>query len=244
MLVWKHWQAVIFCNTKRKVDWLTEKMRQNNFTVSAMHGDMPQKERDAIMGEFRCVLLAARTPAAVFAAAAAAALSGILDVSQTPGLVGCSAWSVSVTPAHRQFCCLRRSGATRVLITTDVWARGLDVQQVTRAVFVIIINKSFAQKANNTMSQIGIPCFRCPTAFVPGDLLPHRRPAVFPSTACSNESSRAAIGPAALPDVPHPVVQVSLVINYDLPNSRELYIHRIGRSGRFGRKVRARYAAE
>lgn len=46
-------QAVIFCNTKRKVDWLTEKMRQNNFTVSAMHGDMPQKERDAIMGEFR-----------------------------------------------------------------------------------------------------------------------------------------------------------------------------------------------
>jgi len=96
-------QAVIFCNTKRKVDWLTEKMRQNNFTVSSMHGDMPQKEREAIMAEFR-------------------------------------------------------SGATRVLITTDVWARGLDVQQV------------------------------------------------------------------------------SLVINYDLPNSRELYIHRIGRSGRYGRK--------
>lgn len=32
-------------------------------------------------------------------------------------------------------------------------------------------------------------------------------------------------------------MQVSLVINYDLPNNRELYIHRIGRSGRFGRKV-------
>lgn len=58
-----------------QVDWLTEKMRSNNFTVSAMHGDMPQKERDAIMAEFR-------------------------------------------------------SGTTRVLITTDVWARGLDVQQV------------------------------------------------------------------------------------------------------------------
>ncbi|OVA07365.1 Helicase [Macleaya cordata] len=100
-------QAVIFCNTKRKVDWLTEKMRSYNFTVSSMHGDMPQKERDAIMGEFR-------------------------------------------------------SGTTRVLITTDVWARGLDVQQA-----------SFL---------------------------------------------------------------VSLVINYDLPNNRELYIHRIGRSGRFGRK--------
>ena len=46
-------QAVIFCNTKRKVDWLTQKMRDANFTVSAMHGDMPQNERDAIMQEFR-----------------------------------------------------------------------------------------------------------------------------------------------------------------------------------------------
>ena len=51
-----------------------------------------------------------------------------------------------------------RGGTTRVLITTDVWARGIDVQQV------------------------------------------------------------------------------SLVINYDLPNNRENYIHRIGRSGRYGRK--------
>ena len=60
------------------MDWLTEKMRfQNNFTVSAMHGDMPQKERDAIMSEFR-------------------------------------------------------GGNSRVLISTDVWARGLDVQQVPR----------------------------------------------------------------------------------------------------------------
>ncbi|KAL0676525.1 hypothetical protein Bca4012_004506 [Brassica carinata] len=82
----------------RYVDWLSEKMRTNNFTVSSMHGDMPQKERDEIMNQFR-------------------------------------------------------SGDSRVLITTDVWARGIDVQQV------------------------------------------------------------------------------SLVIN-----NRELYIHRIGRSGRFGRK--------
>ncbi|ADV20848.1 ATP-dependent RNA helicase FAL1 [Cryptococcus gattii Ru294] len=96
-------QAVIFCNTRRKVDWLTEKMREANFTVSSMHGEMVQKERDAIMAEFR-------------------------------------------------------GGQSRVLITTDVWARGIDVQQV------------------------------------------------------------------------------SLVINYDLPTSRENYLHRIGRSGRFGRK--------
>merc|ERR1711893_92807 len=29
-------QAVIFCNTRRKVDWLTEKMHSRDFTVSAM----------------------------------------------------------------------------------------------------------------------------------------------------------------------------------------------------------------
>lgn len=32
------------------------------------------------------------------------------------------------------------------------------------------------------------------------------------------------------------LVQVSLVINYDLPTQPENYLHRIGRSGRFGRK--------
>ena len=96
-------QAIIYCNTRRKVDWLTDNMTQKDFTVSAMHGDMDQKERDIIMREFR-------------------------------------------------------SGSSRVLITTDLLARGIDVQQV------------------------------------------------------------------------------SLVINYDLPTNRENYIHRIGRSGRFGRK--------
>merc|ERR1711937_512897 len=96
-------QAVIFTNTRRKVDWLTDRMKAKEFVVSAMHGDMEQKERNVIMTEFR-------------------------------------------------------SGSSRVLITTDLLARGIDVQQV------------------------------------------------------------------------------SLVINYDLPNQRETYIHRIGRSGRFGRK--------
>ncbi|KAG1715038.1 Eukaryotic initiation factor 4A-II [Nymphon striatum] len=96
-------QAVIFCNTRRKVEWLTAKLHEKDFTVSAMHGEMEQKERDLIMREFR-------------------------------------------------------SGSSRVLITTDLLARGIDVQQV------------------------------------------------------------------------------SLVINFDLPNNRENYIHRIGRGGRFGRK--------
>ena len=32
------------------------------------------------------------------------------------------------------------------------------------------------------------------------------------------------------------VQQVAVVINYDLPTNKEIYMHRIGRSGRFGRK--------
>jgi len=96
-------QAVIFCNTRRKVDWLTDKMKSREFTVSSTHSDISQKERDVILSEFR-------------------------------------------------------TGSSRVLITTDLLARGIDVQQV------------------------------------------------------------------------------SLVINYDLPRNMENYIHRIGRSGRFGRK--------
>ena len=35
------------------------------------------------------------------------------------------------------------------------------------------------------------------------------------------------------------VYQVSLVINYEMPKQKETYIHRIGRSGRFGRKGNA-----
>ena len=112
------------------MDWLTSKMREANFTVSAMHGDMPQEERDEIMGDFR-------------------------------------------------------QGKSRVLIATDVWGRGLDVQQVCLFLFLFFCFFVWVQQTSNIPSNI----------------------------------------------------QVSLVINYDLPNSRELYIHRIGRSGRFGRKV-------
>ena len=32
------------------------------------------------------------------------------------------------------------------------------------------------------------------------------------------------------------IQQVSLVINYDIPIDKESYLHRIGRTGRFGRK--------
>merc|ERR1719454_2682187 len=96
-------QAIIYCNTRRKVNFLSDELQKRDFTVSCMHADLDQKERDLIMREFR-------------------------------------------------------SGSSRILISTDLLARGIDVQQV------------------------------------------------------------------------------SLVINFDLPASLENYLHRIGRSGRFGRK--------
>ena len=46
-------QAVIFCNNRKKVEWLAKKMRQSNFPIAAIHGDMQQKDRDAVMEAFR-----------------------------------------------------------------------------------------------------------------------------------------------------------------------------------------------
>jgi translation initiation factor 4A len=96
-------QAIIYSNTRKKVETLAKQMTEKDFVVSYMHGEMDQTQRELIMKEFR-------------------------------------------------------TGSTRVLITTDLLARGIDVQQV------------------------------------------------------------------------------SLVINYDMPTNYENYLHRIGRSGRFGRK--------
>merc|ERR1711935_709652 len=45
-------QAMIFVNTRRKVEWLTEKMHARDFTCSAIHADLDQKERELIMREF------------------------------------------------------------------------------------------------------------------------------------------------------------------------------------------------
>lgn len=95
--------CVIFCNTRRKVDWLQDQLSRDNFAVASSHGSLDSEERRKILEEFR-------------------------------------------------------EGNTRILITTDLLARGIDVQHV------------------------------------------------------------------------------SIVINYDLPSNLENYLHRIGRSGRFGRK--------
>ena len=87
-------QAVVVISTKRKVDWLTEKMHARDFTVSAMHGDMDQKDRDVIMREF---------------------------------------WP----------------GSSRVLITTDLLARGIDVQQVS-----LVINYDLPTNRENYIHRI------------------------------------------------------------------------------------------
>lgn len=96
-------QTIIYCNNKNTVIYLTNKLKENSFTVGSIHGDMTSQERLDIMTSFR-------------------------------------------------------NGETRILLSTDLLARGIDIQQI------------------------------------------------------------------------------SLVINYELPFSKENYIHRIGRSGRFGRK--------
>lgn len=96
-------QCVIFCNFRRQVEWLYEKLNEADFTCSAIHSDLTADERNQVMRAFR-------------------------------------------------------GGESRVLIATDVLARGIDVQQI------------------------------------------------------------------------------NLVINFDLPRDRANYIHRVGRSARFGRK--------
>jgi len=88
-------QAMIFVNTRRKVEWLTEKMHSRDFTCSAIHADLDQKERELIMREFR-------------------------------------------------------SGSSRVLITTDVLARGIDVQQVS-----LVINYDLPTNRENYIHRIG-----------------------------------------------------------------------------------------
>ncbi len=98
--------TVVFCNTKKKVDELTEELQGRGYFADGLHGDLKQNQRDNVMGKFR-------------------------------------------------------KGTIEILIATDVAARGLDVDDV------------------------------------------------------------------------------DLVINYDMPQDEEYYVHRIGRTARAGREGRA-----
>jgi len=42
-------QALIYCNTKKRVEELEKAMTENDFTVSVMHSDMDQIRRDITM---------------------------------------------------------------------------------------------------------------------------------------------------------------------------------------------------
>ncbi len=98
--------CLIFCNTKKKVDELSEVLKEAGFQAEGLHGDMSQHQRDVAMNRFR-------------------------------------------------------NGSTNILIATDVAARGIDVDDV------------------------------------------------------------------------------EIVINYDIPQDNEYYVHRIGRTGRAGRTGRS-----
>ncbi|KAL0783755.1 hypothetical protein CaCOL14_001661 [Colletotrichum acutatum] len=45
--------TIIFCNTRRKVEWLTDKLKSRNLPFSAIHGDMTAIQRATIMEKFR-----------------------------------------------------------------------------------------------------------------------------------------------------------------------------------------------
>ena len=46
-------RALIFCNTKRMVDELTEHLKARGYEVEGLHGDLSQNQRDTVMNLFR-----------------------------------------------------------------------------------------------------------------------------------------------------------------------------------------------
>ncbi len=46
-------RALVFCNTKRRVDELADKLNTRGYSVEALHGDMKQASRDRVMKQFR-----------------------------------------------------------------------------------------------------------------------------------------------------------------------------------------------
>ncbi len=46
-------RALIFCNTKRMVDELTENLKKRGYSVEGLHGDLSQHQRDTVMNLFK-----------------------------------------------------------------------------------------------------------------------------------------------------------------------------------------------
>lgn len=45
--------ALIFCNTKKSVDFVKKHLKKQGFSVDALHGDMTQKARDKVLNKFK-----------------------------------------------------------------------------------------------------------------------------------------------------------------------------------------------
>jgi len=45
--------SLVFCNTKRRVDELVERLNARGYIADGLHGDMQQKQRDSVMSKFR-----------------------------------------------------------------------------------------------------------------------------------------------------------------------------------------------
>ncbi len=87
--------ALIFCNTKKSVDYVAKHLKKQEFPVDSLHGDMTQKTRDKVMNKFR-------------------------------------------------------NGNIRVLVATDVAARGLDIDDVD-----VIVNYDVPQNHDDYIHRIG-----------------------------------------------------------------------------------------
>lgn len=46
-------KALIFCQTIKMVDMLEERLKEYDYKAEAIHGDMPQKKREKVIGDFR-----------------------------------------------------------------------------------------------------------------------------------------------------------------------------------------------
>ena len=88
-------QAIIYCNTRRTVDFVADQMTKRDFAVSPMHTELDQRGRDLIIREFR-------------------------------------------------------SGSSRLVISTNLLARGIDVQQVS-----LVINFDFPPLLENYLHRVG-----------------------------------------------------------------------------------------
>lgn len=93
--VYRPKKAIVFCNTKKRVDDLIEVLKQNNYKAEALHGDIKQSTRERIMKRMR-------------------------------------------------------NGEFQILVATDVVARGIDIQDVE-----LVLNYDVPQEEEYYVHRIG-----------------------------------------------------------------------------------------